>query len=48
MRKVRSSQARKVQTPRTRKTLDYRHSGSEFPAFKGPRYSRKEKYPTSY
>jgi hypothetical protein len=48
MRKVRRSQSRKVQTPRSKKMMDYRNSGSEFPAFRGPRYTRKEKYPTSY
>lgn len=44
MRKVvRRQQTRKIQTPRSKKTRDFR-SGHEFPAMKGPRYSRKAKY----
>lgn len=48
MRKVvRRSQTRKIQTPRSKKTRDYR-SGNDFPTMKGPRYTRKEKYVTEY
>lgn len=44
---VRRSQTRKVQTPRSKKTRDFRN-GNEFPAMKGPRYSRKSKYVIAY
>lgn len=40
---VRRSQTRKVQTPRSKKTRDFRN-GNEFPAMRKPRYSRKVKY----
>jgi len=39
---IRRSQTRKVQTPRSKKTRDYR-GGNDFSNFKGPRYSRKGK-----
>lgn len=44
---VRRSQTRKVQTPRSKKTRDYR-SGNDFPSMKGPRYNRKAKYGVDY
>lgn len=48
MRKVvRRQQTRKVQTPRGKKTRDYR-SGNDFSNFKGPRYTRKAKYTTEW
>jgi hypothetical protein len=48
MRKVvRRQQAGKVQTPRSKKMRDYRNAG-DFASFKGPRYSRKEKYTVEY
>lgn len=40
---VRRAQSKKIQTPRSKKTRDYR-SGNDFSNFSGPRYSRKEKY----
>jgi len=44
---VRRQQTRKIQTPRSKKTRDYRN-GNDFSNFKGPRYSRKDKYPVAY
>lgn len=43
---VRRPQTRKFQTPRGKKTRDYR-DGNDF-NFKGPRYSRKDKYRLEY
>jgi len=40
---VRRTQSQKIQTPRSKKTRDYRN-GNDFSAFKGPRYTRKAKY----
>ncbi|AXG66322.1 hypothetical protein SEA_ANNADREAMY_242 [Streptomyces phage Annadreamy] len=44
---VRRIQSQKVQTPRSKKTRDYRN-GNDFSNFKGPRYSRKAKYNTEW
>jgi hypothetical protein len=44
---VRRQQTRKIQTPRSKKTRDYRN-GNDFPTMKGPRYTRKEKYSTEW
>lgn len=43
---VRRQQTRKIQTPRSKKTRDFR--GGDGFTFKGPRYTRKEKYPVAW
>ncbi len=40
---VRRAQSKKVRAPRANKTREFR-GGSDFPTFKGPRYTRKAKY----
>lgn len=44
---VRRAQSKKVRNPRSNKTREFR-GGSDFPTFRGPKYSRKAKYSTEW